>query len=223
MAGGTRVHVVPVSATVARTCSRVRRGVNDRRCDGPGIRGRSRRGRIRTSSRGWRLRRRGRRCRRACQGRLTRLRRRRTRVRTPLWLRGDALGCTPRRGFRLDDYRRSHNSLRAVRVWTTRCVRPQLSSGMPWRSTGRRHDHDRGRSRMGERRLSKPGQRRRGMAQTAQHQGQGYQPDGAGSCEGAKHVEGVSIRDQTARDVGRLTAFTVGRTRRAPAPGRLAV
>ena len=39
--------------------------------------------------------------------------------------------------------------------------------------------------------------RRRRMTQTPQGQGEGYQPDGAGSCDCTDHVRGVSIRWQT--------------------------
>jgi hypothetical protein len=84
---------------------------------------------------------------------------------------------------------------------------------------------------MRERRFRQRRDRRSRMTQTAQGQGQGYQPDGAGSCEGTNHVREVSLRGQTVsassghsiRNGKNLPADRLQTHLRAEEPGRHAL
>jgi hypothetical protein len=84
---------------------------------------------------------------------------------------------------------------------------------------------------MRERRFRQRRDRRSRMTQIAQGQGQGYQPDGAGSCEGTNHVREVSLRGQTVsassghsiRNGKNLPADRLQTHLRAEEPGRHAL
>jgi hypothetical protein len=137
-----------------------------------------------------------------CHRRTARFGRRRFWRRPPLFrMRDGSFRLRGRCRRRTDDRGRPDNrDLRSDPVRMSGDVHPCPPFGMP-RRCGRhgrgRRDRDRRHHRMRDRRFGQRRDRRGRMPQAAQSQGQGYQPDGAGSCKGANHVDAVSVRRQT--------------------------